>query len=185
MRQVVKATKLSIPEVILLEPKVFSDERGFFFESFNHEKFVELTGIDTKFVQDNHSRSAKWVLRGLHYQLPPKAQGKLVRVVNGAAFDVAIDIRKNSPTFGKWVGETLSAENRKQLWIPTGFAHGFLALEGNTEFLYKTTNYYSKESERSIIWNDPDIDIKWPEIAEIKISDKDKEGCQLKDAELF
>lgn len=180
-----KATKLSIPEVILLEPRVFSDERGFFFESFNHEKFTELTGVDVKFVQDNHSMSAKGVLRGLHYQLPPTAQGKLVRVVSGAAFDVAVDIRKDSPTFGKWASETLSATNRKQLWIPEGFAHGFLALEDNTEFLYKTTNYYSEENERSIIWNDSEININWPEIEEIIVSEKDKEGRHLKDSEVF
>lgn len=180
-----KATKLSIPDVILIEPVVFSDERGFFFESFNHEKFEEITGVKTKFLQDNHSQSKAGVLRGLHYQLPPKVQGKLVRVVNGKVFDVAVDIRKNSPTFGKWVGEILSDENKKQLWIPPGFAHGFLAMDDRTDFLYKTTDSYSKENERSIIWNDPDINIKWPEISKINISEKDQESCLLKDAELF
>lgn len=180
-----KATKLSIPDVIIIEPQVFSDDRGFFFESFNHEKFEEIIGVKTKFIQDNHSKSKKGVLRGLHYQLPPKAQGKLVRVVKGKVFDVAVDIRKNSPTFGKWVGEFLSEENKRQLWIPPGFAHGFLVIEDGTEFLYKTTDSYSKENERSIIWNDPDINIKWPEISELNISEKDNKGCLFKDADLF
>ena len=180
-----KATKLSIPEVILLEPHVFFDDRGFFFESFNHKQFEEVTGVKTKFIQDNHSKSKKGVLRGLHYQLPPNAQGKLVRVVKGEAFDVAVDIKKNSPTFGKWVGELLSEDNKKQLWIPPGFAHGFLAMTDETEFLYKTTNSYSKESERSIVWNDPDINIKWPEALETNVSEKDQQGRFFKDADLF
>ena len=180
-----QVTKLSIPEVILIEPRVFADERGFFYESFNHENFEDATGVKTKFIQDNQSQSKKGVLRGLHYQLPPKAQGKLVRVVRGEAFDVAVDIRKNSPTFGRWVGEFLSEENRKQLWIPPGFAHGFMAMQDGTEFLYKTTDSYSKENERSIIWNDPDINIKWPESSKINVSEKDKEGQFLKDADLF
>lgn len=180
-----KVIKLNIPEVILIEPTIFTDDRGYFFESFNHNKFEDLTGVKTQFFQDNHSSSKKGVLRGLHYQLHPKAQGKLVRVVNGAAFDVAVDIRQGSSTFGQWVGEILSAENKKQLWIPPGFAHGFLAMEDNTEFLYKTTDSYCKKSERSIIWNDPDININWPKIDTINVSEKDKEGSTLNNADLF
>ena len=157
-----QATPTAIPEVILLEPKIFCDDRGFFFESFNARAFEQATGLDVTFVQDNHSKSARNVLRGLHYQLPPKAQGKLVRVVQGAVFDVAVDIRKGSKTFGLWVGETLSAENKKQFWIPPGFAHGFLTMSDTAEFLYKTTDYYSLEHERCIVWNDPAIGIKWP-----------------------
>jgi dTDP-4-dehydrorhamnose 3,5-epimerase len=156
-----KATPLAIPEVILFEPTVFTDERGFFFESFNHKKFEEVVGYSVNFVQDNHSKSTKNVLRGLHYQLPPKAQGKLVRVIQGEVLSVAVDIRKSSPKFGKWVGEKISAENKKQLWIPEGFAHGFLTLSETSEFLYKTTDYYSKEHGRSIAWNDKNIDIDW------------------------
>lgn len=174
-----KATKLTIPDVILLEPTVFNDERGFFFESFNKTRFSELTGIDIDFVQDNHSYSTQGVLRGLHYQVEPKAQGKLVRIVSGEVFDVAVDIRKDSPTFGKWVGEILSAENKKQLWIPAGFAHGFLTLSNSAEMLYKTTDYYATECERSIIWNDPDIGIEWPLDAvggKIKVAEKDLKG---------
>lgn len=178
-------TTLSIPDIILIEPQVFSDDRGFFFESFNEQKFQEATGVTANFIQDNHSQSTKGVLRGLHYQLPPRAQGKLVRVVSGEVFDVAVDIRKNSPSFGQWVGEFLSAENKKQLWIPAGFAHAFLTLSDTADFLYKTTDTYSKENERSIIWNDPDINIKWPLISSINISDKDKQGCLLKNADLF
>jgi len=157
-----KATRLSIPDVVLFEPRVFADERGAFFESFNQPAFEAATGLASIFLQDNHSVSAKGVLRGLHYQIAPHAQGKLVRVVRGAAFDVAVDIRPGSATFGQWVGETLSAQNRLQLWIPEGFAHGFLALEEDTEFLYKTTDLYDKASERSIVWNDPAIGIAWP-----------------------
>lgn len=177
-----QATKLSIPEVILLEPKVYADDRGFFFESFNQKKFEELTGIKKQFVQDNHSKSTKGVLRGLHYQIAPKAQGKLVRVVRGEIFDVAVDIRKKSPTFGKWVSEILSAENKKQLWIPEGFAHGFLVLANDTEVLYKTTDYYSPEHERSIIWNDVTIAIQWSSIikqSELIIAKKDLLGVPL------
>lgn len=154
--------KTEIPDVLIFEPKVFSDERGFFFESFNQKIFEEAVGRKVEFVQDNHSKSRKGVLRGLHYQLEPYAQGKLVRCVVGEVFDVAVDIRKSSPTFGKWVGVNLSAENKRQLWIPEGFAHGFLTLKDDTEILYKTTSYYSPEYERSIIWNDEDLVIKWP-----------------------
>ena len=180
-----KATTLAIPEVILFEPTIFTDERGFFFESFNHKKFEEAVGYGVNFVQDNHSKSTKGVLRGLHYQLPPKAQGKLVRVTQGEVFDVAVDIRKNSPTFGKWVGEKLSAENKKQLWVPEGFAHGFLTLSETAEFLYKVTNYYSKEYERSIIWNDPNIGIDWTLQEQPQLSEKDQQGIFLENADVF
>jgi dTDP-4-dehydrorhamnose 3,5-epimerase len=156
----VAATK--IPGLLIIEPRVFGDERGFFFESFNEKAFAEATGVQPSFVQDNHSKSAKGVLRGLHYQLPPKAQGKLVRVVQGEVFDVAVDIRKDSPTYGQWVGEVLSADNKKQLWIPPGFAHGFLTLSDTAEFLYKTTDYWSPEHERAILWNDAMLKIDWP-----------------------
>lgn len=152
----------AIPDVLILEPKVFGDERGFFFESFNRKAFQEATGLDVDFVQDNHSKSAKHVLRGLHYQLPPKAQGKLVRVVQGEVFDVAVDLRKGSKTFGCWVGQILSAENKLQMWIPSGFAHGFLTLSDTAEFLYKTMDYYSPAHERAIRWDDPEIGIDWP-----------------------
>ncbi|HCT5503990.1 TPA: dTDP-4-dehydrorhamnose 3,5-epimerase, partial [Escherichia coli] len=155
--------KTEIPDVLIFEPKVFSDERGFFFESFNQKVFEEAVGRKVKFVQDNHSKSSKGVLRGLHYQLEPYAQAKLVRCMVGEVFDVAVDIRKSSPTFGKWVGVNLSAENKHQLWIPEGFAHGFLVLSNTAEVLYKTNNYYNKENERNIIWNDNTIDIDWPE----------------------
>ena len=169
-------TPLAIPDVLLIEPKVFGDERGFFFESFNQRAFNEATGLDVKFVQDNHSKSAKNVLRGLHYQMPPKAQGKLVRAVVGEVFDVAVDVRKGSPTFGKWVGAVLSAENKKQLWIPAGFAHGFLVLSESAEFLYKTTDYYAPESERCILWNDPTLAIHWPLTENPAMSAKDRQG---------
>ena len=169
-----KATPLAIPDVVLFDPNVFGDERGFFFESFNQAQFEQAIGKSVQFVQDNHSRSAKNVLRGLHYQIQ-QAQGKLVRVVQGKAWDVAVDIRKESPTYGQWVGVELSGENSKQFWIPEGFAHGFVALEDNTQFLYKTTNYYNKESEGSIIWNDPDLKIEWPiDVDEVNLSEKDK-----------
>lgn len=175
-----KLTQTNIPDVVVIEPSIFSDERGWFMESFNEQRFHdELTklglSIPNTFVQDNHSCSNKGVLRGLHYQTVPHAQGKLVRVIQGSAFDVAVDIRKDSENYGKWVGVELSAKNHKQLWIPEGFAHGFVALEDNTHFLYKTTNYYSKECERSIIWNDSDLNIDWPIIndTEIVISQKD------------
>ena len=168
----------SLPEVLIIEPKVFGDERGFFFESYNQQAFNEAVGRDIQFVQDNHSKSAKNVLRGLHYQLPPKAQGKLVRAVAGEVFDVAVDIRKNSPTYGQWVGEVLSAENKRQMWIPPGFAHGFLVLSESAEFLYKTTDLYAPEHERSIIWNDPVLAIKWPLAEAPVLSDKDaKSSC--------
>ena len=157
-----RATPTAIPDVLIIEPKVFGDERGFFFESFNACAFAQATGLDVAFVQDNHSKSAKSVLRGLHYQLPPKAQGKLVRVVQGEVFDVAVDLRKGSKTFGHWVGQILSAQNKQQLWIPTGLAHGFLTLSDSAEFLYKTTDYYSPEHERSLLWNDPALAIDWP-----------------------
>ena len=179
-----KATRLSIPDVLLLEPKVFGDERGFFFESYNRHSFREATGIDVDFVQDNHSRSVKGVLRGLHYQLPPKAQGKLVRVVFGEVFDVAVDIRRDSPTFGKWVGEVLSAENKRQMWIPSGFAHGFVTLSESAEFLYKTTDYYSPQHERCIRWDDAAIGVAWPLTGAPTLSGKDVVGAMLSNAEL-
>ncbi|MGU5559426.1 dTDP-4-dehydrorhamnose 3,5-epimerase [Aeromonas caviae] len=165
--------KTALPDVLIFEPKVFGDERGFFFESFNHQLFEEAVGYPVAFVQDNHSKSSKGVLRGLHYQLPPHAQGKLVRCVAGEVFDVAVDIRKSSPTFGQWVGVHLSAENKRQLWIPEGFAHGFVTLSETAEFLYKTTDYYNRESEGSICWNDPDINIEWP-VEGALLSEKDK-----------
>ena len=157
-----KVTATKIPGLLIIEPRVFGDERGFFFESFNEQAFNAATGNTLSFVQDNHSKSAKGVLRGLHYQLPPKAQGKLVRVVQGGVFDVAVDIRKDSPTYGQWVGEILSSDNKKQLWIPPGFAHGFLTLSDTAEFLYKTTDTCSPEHERAIRWNDATLKIDWP-----------------------
>lgn len=180
-----------IKGLLILEPKVFGDDRGWFMESFNQknfEKALDERGLDIpQFVQDNHSYSQKGVLRGLHYQTEPYAQGKLVRVVQGKAWDVAVDIRKNSPTFGQWVGIELSGENHKQFWIPAGFAHGFLTLEDNTQFLYKTTNYYNKESEGAIIWDDPDLKIEWPieKIENILISDKDKIALKVGNAKCF
>lgn len=175
-----KATPLKIPDVVLIEPKLFGDERGYFFESFNHAQFNQAIGYEVRFVQDNHSKSQKGVLRGLHYQLPPKAQGKLVRVIQGEVFDVALDIRKESPTFGKWVGEILSADNKHQLWIPEGFAHGFITLSETAEFLYKTTDYYAPEYERCIAWNDPDIGINWPLNQPPVLSGKDQQGQAFK-----
>lgn len=178
--------KTEIEDVIIIEPRIFEDERGYFYESFNHKQFEEAIGRNISFVQDNHSKSNKGVLRGLHYQLPPMAQGKLVRVIQGEVFDVAVDIRKSSPTFGKWVGEVLSADNKKQLWIPEGFAHGFLTLSETAEFLYKTTNYYSKENERSIKWDDCNISIKWPsEENNILLSEKDSISDNFLEADLF
>ena len=168
-----KATPTRIPDVLLIEPKVFGDDRGFFFESFNQKAFKEAVGQEINFVQDNHSKSARNVLRGLHYQLPPKAQGKLVRVVLGEVFDVAVDLRKDSKTYGQWVGETLSAENKKQFWIPPGFAHGFVTLSETAEFLYKTTDFYSPEHERCIVWNDPELAISWPFSGEPLVSGRD------------
>jgi dTDP-4-dehydrorhamnose 3,5-epimerase len=170
-----KATPLAIPDVFLIEPQVFGDERGFFFESFNHARFEEAIGLKVTFVQDNHSKSAKGVLRGLHFQ-DPKPQGKLVRVTQGEVFDVAVDIRKDSPTFGRWVGETLSAENKQQLWIPEGLAHGFLVLSETAEFLYKTTDYYAPSNEGCIAWDDPTLAIAWPLDAPPVLSLKDKNG---------
>lgn len=167
--------KTALPDVLIFEPKVFGDERGFFFESFNHKLFEEAVGYPVNFVQDNHSKSLKGVLRGLHYQLSPYEQGKLVRCVAGEVFDVAVDIRKSSQTFGKWVGFHLSAENKRQMWVPEGFAHGFLALEDDTEILYKTTNYYSSSSERSLTWKDETLDIDWPHLGfSYNLSEKDK-----------
>ncbi len=179
------AVSLAIPEVFLFSPTVFGDERGFFYESFNKRVFNEVIGLQPDFVQDNHSRSVKGVLRGLHYQLPPHAQGKLVRVVQGEVFDVAVDIRRSSPTFGQWVGAVLSAENHKQLWIPPGFAHGFVTLSATAEFVYKTTDFYAAESERCIAWDDPQIAIEWPIDFEPTLSAKDKLGKALGQAELF
>ena len=160
-----KATRLAIPDVVLIEPKVFGDARGFFFESFNQKAFNDATGTNHQFVQDNHSRSSRGVLRGLHYQIQ-QAQGKLVRVARGAVFDVAVDIRRSSPTFGQWVGAQLSEDNQHQLWVPPGFAHGFLVLSESADFLYKTTDYYAPQHERSIAWNDPSIGISWPALAQ-------------------
>lgn len=176
--------KTAIPDVLIIEPAVFSDDRGFFFESFNSFRFTELTGIMTHFVQDNHSKSAKNVLRGLHYQIQ-QTQGKLVRVIAGEVFDVAVDIRKSSPTFGQWVGVELTAENKRQLWIPEGFAHGFVVTSDSAEFIYKTTDYWSPQHEKTIIWNDPDIGIKWPLEVDPIMSIKDKEGLLLREAEVF
>lgn len=177
--------KTDIPDVIIFEPKVFGDERGFFLESFNQKTFEEATGLKREFVQDNHSKSSKGVLRGLHYQLPPMAQGKLVRVVQGEVFDVAVDIRKSSPSFGKWVGAHLSAENKRQLWIPEGFAHGFLTLSDTAEFLYKTTNYYAPEYERCLLWNDLEIAIDWPISNQPALSSKDAAGSLLSKADTY
>jgi dTDP-4-dehydrorhamnose 3,5-epimerase len=174
----------AIPEVLILEPHVFGDSRGFFFESFNAIDFANVTGLDVKFVQDNHSKSTKGVLRGLHYQLQ-QAQGKLVRVTQGAVFDVAVDIRRSSPTFGKWVGCELSNTNHRQLWIPQGFAHGFIVLSESADFLYKTTDYYAPAYERFIAWNDPSIGIVWPAGITPLLSAKDQQGICLEQAELF
>ena len=165
----------ALPGVLILEPKVFGDERGFFFESFNQRTFDEALGHHVEFVQDNHSRSQRGVLRGLHYQLPPHAQGKLVRVASGRVFDIAVDMRRSSATFGRWVGTELTADKHRQLWIPTGFAHGFLVLSENADFLYKTTDYYAPAAERSVRWNDPRLAIEWPDPGvPIQLSDKDR-----------
>ena len=179
-----KVTPTNIPEVLVIEPKVFGDERGFFFESFNQAKFDAAIGRQVHFVQDNHSKSAKNVLRGLHYQIQ-QAQGKLVRVVEDEVFDVAVDLRKSSPTFGQWVGEILSANNKKQMWIPEGFAHGFVVLSESAEFLYKTTDYWAPEFERSIAWNDSEIGIEWPLSGKPSLSGKDKLAGTLENAEHF
>lgn len=177
----------SIPDVLIVEPKVFGDARGFFFESFNLQAFRSATGLaDIDFVQDNHSRSAKGVLRGLHYQIQ-QPQGKLVRAVRGAVFDVAVDIRRSSPTFGKWVGVELSEHNHRQLWVPAGFAHGFVVLSESADFLYKTTSYYAPAHERCIAWNDPSIGIVWPDLGGLspQLSAKDAQGASLKETDLF
>lgn len=179
-----KVTPTTIPEVLLIEPRIFGDARGCFFESFNQRAFAQVIGLNTDFVQDNYSRSVRGVLRGLHYQIQ-YPQGKLVRVVNGSVFDVAVDIRKSSPTFGRWVGVVLDDENHRQLWIPPGFAHGFLVLSETADFLYKATDYYAPEFERSIIWDDPTIDIQWPDLGELIVSKKDQSGLALAEAELF
>lgn len=179
-----KVTPCAIPDVMLLEPRVFGDERGFFFESFNQRKFTELTGYQGPFVQDNHSRSAKGVLRGLHYQIQ-QPQGKLVRVVAGSVFDVAVDLRRSSPTFGQWVGVTLSAENHHQLWVPPGFAHGFVVLSESADFLYKTTDYWAPEHERCLAWNDPQLAIDWPMQGNPVVSAKDRLGRSLEQADVF
>ena len=181
-----KFTPLAIPDVFLIEPKVFGDARGFFLESFRQDLFNQATGANHMFVQDNHSRSSKGVLRGLHYQLPPHAQGKLVRVVSGAVFDVAVDIRRNSPSFGKWVGTKLTAESHHQLWIPPGFAHGFVVLSDTADFVYKTTAYYAPESDRGVRWDDTDIGIQWPTLdVPFSLSDKDQKQPLLQQVDLF
>ena len=180
-----KATPLAIPEVVLLEPRVFEDARGWFYESFNARSFAEATGLDLPFVQDNHSRSSRGVLRGLHYQLPPHAQGKLVRALTGSILDVAVDIRRSSPTFGKSVTAELSATNKRQLWVPAGFAHGFLALEDGTEVNYKTTDFYAQSAERSIRWDDPDLAIAWPEGLMPNLAAKDAAAPFFADSDTF
>ena len=179
-----KIIPTSLPEVLIIEPQVFGDSRGFFYESFNARKFAELTGVQAEFVQDNHSKSGKNILRGLHYQIQ-QAQGKLVRVVSGEVFDVAVDIRKSSPNFGQWVGVNLSAENSRQLWVPPGFAHGFVVLSEQAEFLYKTTDYWAPEHERCLAWNDPEIGIDWPISEAPLLSAKDQLGKSLSEAEVF
>jgi len=177
-------TSTAVPDVLVLEPKVFGDARGFFYESFNARDFAQATGVDVHFVQDNHSKSAKGVLRGLHYQIR-HAQGKLVRVVQGSVFDVAVDLRKSSPTFGRWVGVELSADNCRQMWVPPGFAHGFVVLSESAEFLYKTTDYWYPEHERSLLWNDPAIGVEWPIDAAPQLAAKDQAGKLLAQAEVF
>lgn len=181
-----KIIDTAISDVKIIEPTVFSDERGYFYESFNQSKFEAAIGYSVDFVQDNHSRSVKGVLRGLHYQLPPHAQAKLVRCVVGEVFDVAVDIRRSSPTFGQWVGVNLSAENKRQLWIPKGFAHGFLALSDSAEFLYKTTNYYAPTYDRCIFWADEFLNINWPKMdVDFQLSDKDKDAKSFNMVEVF
>jgi dTDP-4-dehydrorhamnose 3,5-epimerase len=177
-------TPTAIPDLLILEPKVFGDSRGFFFESFNAKNFAQATGLNVNFVQDNHSRSSKGVLRGLHYQVQ-QTQGKLVHVTQGAVFDVAVDIRKSSPTFGKWVGCELSGENHRQFWVPAGFAHGFVVVSESADFLYKTTDYYAPAHERCIAWNDSSIGINWPEGITPLLSAKDQQGIALAEAEVF
>lgn len=177
-------TSTVIPDVLILEPKVFGDSRGFFFESFNAQDFAKATGLNVEFVQDNHSRSSQGVLRGLHYQLQ-QPQGKLVRVVCGAVFDVAVDIRKSSPTFGQWVGCELTEDNHRQMWVPPGFAHGFVVMSASADFLYKTTDYYAPAHERCIAWNDPALGITWPTGMTPQLSAKDQAGLSLAQAEVF
>ena len=178
-------TRTALPEVLLIEPKVFGDDRGFFFESFNAKAFDEAVGRPVTFVQDNHSRSAKGVLRGLHYQVS-QTQGKLVRVVSGSVFDVAVDLRRSSPNFGRWVGVTLSAADHRQLWVPEGFGHGFLVTSDSADFLYKTTDYWAPQAERSIVWNDPTLAIDWPLAGSSPVvSAKDAQGARFEDAEVF
>lgn len=179
-----KIIETSIPDVLIIEPKVFGDERGFFYESFNAAAFEAATGLKRQFVQDNHSKSQRGVLRGLHYQIQ-QPQGKLVRVVAGEVCDVAVDLRRSSPSFGRWTGVLLNAENKRQLWIPEGFAHGFVVLSETAEFLYKTTDYYAPEHERSLLWNDPELGIDWPLDTPPQLSAKDQAGKLLRDAELF
>jgi dTDP-4-dehydrorhamnose 3,5-epimerase len=180
-----KVVPTAIPEVLVLEPQVFGDDRGFFFESFNARRFKEVAGLDVQFVQDNHSKSAKGVLRGLHYQIR-QPQGKLVRVTAGAVFDVVVDMRRSSPFFGRWVGEVLSAENRRQMWVPPGFAHGFVVISDSAECLYKTTDYWAPEHERSLLWSDPALAIDWPLAgAAPMLSGKDAQGKLLADADAF
>jgi len=180
-----KVTPLSIPDVLLIEPRIFEDARGFFFESFREDVFRKETSLNVFFVQDNHSKSFQGVFRGFHYQLPPHAQGKLIRVIQGEVLDIAIDIRESSPTRGQCIAEILSSDNKKQLYIPEGFAHGFLTLSHTSEFLYKTTDFYHPESERCILWNDPTLNIKWPENMNIELSSKDLLGQSFKSSELF
>ncbi len=181
-----KFTPLAIPDLLILEPNVFEDQRGFFFESFNQFEFDKTIGSKITFVQDNHSKSTKGVLRGLHYQIPPKGQGKLIRVIRGEIYDVAVDLRKTSPTFGQWVGEVISAANKKQIWIPEGFAHGFVTLSDDAEILYKATDFYSPIHEQCLIWNDPKINITWPSIKNnFIISHKDTNGKSLSELVLF
>jgi dTDP-4-dehydrorhamnose 3,5-epimerase len=180
-----RATPTALPDVLLLEPRIFEDARGWFYESFNTRSFAQATGLDVNFVQDNHSRSARGVLRGLHYQLPPAPQGKLVRAVAGEIIDVAVDIRKSSPTYGRWIAERLSAGNHRQLWVPAGFAHGFVALEDGTEVLYKTTDFYHRDAERSIRWNDPDLAIDWPADLVPLLADKDAAAPLFAHADTF
>ena len=179
-----KVTQSELPDVLIIEPKVFGDERGFFMESYNKRDFKQATGLDADFVQDNHSRSVRNVLRGLHYQVR-QAQGKLVRVVAGELYDVAVDLRKSSPTFGRWVGFALSAENRRMAWIPPGFAHGFLVISESAEFLYKTTDYYAPQHEKTILWNDSEIGIRWPLAGRPVLSAKDSNGTRFRDADYF
>ena len=181
-----KVTLTSLPGVLVIEPKCFGDERGFFMESFNQRQFDEAVGHSVSFVQDNHSRSTRGVLRGMHYQLPPNAQGKLVRVVNGAVFDVVVDMRRSSPTFGRWVGEELSDTNRRMIWIPPGFAHGFLVLSEMADFLYKTTEYYMPNTEGALRWDDPTVGIQWPQVrSPLQLSANDEEAPAFADAPAF